>query len=77
MIKWFVKKQITGYLNKTLGKYKSNVELLTKQITVWCNRLRRILACLENLSDRLKDAELTDKELNDTLSDIEQAIKEF
>lgn len=77
IVKWLAKKYVISALNDLLDKYKGDVVKVTSTITVWINRLQKIVDQLNKLNSRVSDGVIEDKEVDDTVKDIEKLIKEF
>ena len=77
MIMWAVKKYVIGKVNKVLDQYKDNVDKVKDTLTVWIARLEKVLSCFKGLLAKLDDGKLDDEEVDDTIADVEQVIKEW
>lgn len=73
LLKSFILKQI----NKLLDQYKDNVGKARGTVNIWLSRADSLTNCLKGLSQKLEDSQLTDKELEDTLKEIENLVKSW
>lgn len=73
LLKSFILKQI----NKLLDQYKDNVGKARGTVNIWLSRADSLMNCLKGLSQKLEDSQLTDKELEDTLKEIENLVKSW
>ena len=77
MIKYFVKKYIISQINSAMDKYSKDISSLSILLSLWISRLDKILGFLKALTERIQDASLSDKEIDDTVADIEKVIAEW
>jgi hypothetical protein len=77
MMKWFIQKMIVGKLNSLLANYNDNVQSVRVTILQWITRLEKILANLKSLCSRLDDNTLSEDEIEQTIDELKQTIKEF
>lgn len=77
MIMWAVKKYVIGKVNKVLDQYKDNVDKMRDTLTVWIVRLEKVLSCFKGLLAKLDDGKLDNEEVDETIADVEQVIKEW
>lgn len=75
MIKWMLKRYIIGKVNGLLAAYKSNVDGVSKTLTIWIGRLERILACLRATLAKLDDGKIDAEEIDQAVADVEEVIK--
>lgn len=71
------KKYIISSINNLLEKNKSNVGYICEKINYWSTKLTIIIELLKKISSRCSDGNLDDKEVNQTVDEIEKIIKEF
>ena len=71
------KKYIISSLNDLLEKNKSNVGKICEKISYWTTKLTLIIELLKKISNRCSDGNLNDEEVDQTVNEIEQIIKEF
>jgi phage-related protein len=73
-MKCIVKKIVLRTINKLLKEYGSNIDKAQEVLKVWIEKLTIITALLESAMDKIEDKELTDKEVSDILSQLENAV---
>ena len=71
------KKYIISSLNDLLDKNKENVGYICKKINYLTTKLTLIIELLKKISSRCSDGKLEDEEVDQTVEEIEQIIKEF
>lgn len=71
------KKYIISAINDLLEKNKSNVGYICEKINYWTTKLTLIIDLLKRISSRCSDGNLDDKEVDQTVDEIEKIIKEF
>ena len=71
------KKYIISSLNDLLEKNKENVGYICEKINYWTTKLSLIIELLKRISSRCSDGKLEDDEVDKTVEEIEQIIKEF
>ena len=74
---WLAKKYIVSAVNDTLVKYKDNVLKITSKITLWTERLEKIILQLKNINARVADGKITKEEIAESMSELEVLVKEF
>ena len=81
MLKSFVislaKKYVISTINELLEKNKSNVGYICEKINYWTTKLTVIIELLKKISSRCSDGKLDDTEVDKTVEEIEQIIKDF
>lgn len=77
MIKYLLRKWIIGQLNKLLDQYKDNVLKVRNTLNSWITKLELIVTALKRVLTRIEDNQLDDTEIDDTVEDIENIIKEW
>lgn len=77
IIKWLAKKYVISALNDLLGKYKCDVANVTSTITLWIDRLQLIIDQLKTINLRVSDGQIDNKEVDDSVKEIEELIKKF
>ena len=77
MIKYMIRKWIVGQLNKLLEQYKDNILKVRNTLTSWIAKLELIVMALKRVLTRIEDNKLDDKEIDDTIADIEKIIKDW
>ena len=71
------KKYIISSLNDLLEKNKENVGYICEKINYWTTKLSLIIELLKRISSRCSDGKLDDNEVDKTVNEIEQIVKEF
>ena len=71
------KKYIISAINDLLEKNKENVGYICEKINYWTTKLTIIIELLKKISSRCSDGNLDDTEVDQTVEEIEQIIKEF
>ena len=71
------KKYIISSLNDLLEKNKSNVGYICEKINYWTTKLTIIIELLKKINARCSDGKIEDDEVDKTVEEIEQIIKEF
>ena len=77
MFKWFVKKIVCGQVNDLLDEYKDNVSKVKDTLQKWISRIDKILFTLRSLLSKLGDNQIDSEEIDQTVAEIEQVIKEW
>ena len=71
------KKYIISAINDLLEKNKENVGYICEKINYWTTKLTLIIELLKKINARCSDGNLNDDEVDKTVEEIEQIIKEF
>lgn len=74
---WLAKKYVVSAVNDTLVKYKDNVLKITNIITIWTERLEKIILQLKKINARVADGKITNEEIEESMSELEVLVKEF
>ena len=74
---WLAKKYVISAVNDTLVKYKDNVLKITSKITLWTERLEKIILQLKKINARVADGKITKEEIADSMSELDVLVKEF
>ena len=77
MFTWFVKKVVCGKVNDLLDEYKDNVSKVKETLQKWISRIDKILFALRGLLSKLEDNQIDSDEIDQTVAEIEQVIKEW
>ena len=77
MIMYIVKKYAVSQLNGLLRKYKDNVDYIRLILNKWGIRLEKILRVLRELDRKLEDNEVSSEEIDETVKDFEELVKEW
>ena len=76
-ILWLAKKYVVSAVNDVLVKYKDNVLKVTSTITLWIERLEKIILQLKKINARVADGQITKEEIAESMSELEVLVKEF
>ena len=71
------KKYIISAINDLLEKNKSNVGYICEKINYWTTKLTIIIELLKKINARCSDGNIDDKEVDQTVNEIETLVKEF
>lgn len=71
------KKYVVSAVNELLKEHKDDVSKISSTINVWIDRLQKIVGQLKMINVRVADGVIEDKEIDDSIKEIEQLIKEF
>lgn len=71
------KKYIISAINDLLEKNRENVGYICEKINYWTTKLTLIIELLKRISSRCSDGNINDDEVDKTVEEIEQIIKEF
>ena len=74
---WLAKKYVVSAVNDTLVKYNDNVLKVTSTITLWTERLEKIILQLKKINARVADGQITKEEIAESMSELEVLVKEF
>ena len=74
---WLAKKYVISAVNDTLVKYKDNVLKITNKITLWTERLEKIILQLKKINARVADGKITKEEIEESVSELDVLVKEF
>ena len=74
---WLAKKYIISAVNDTLVKYKDNVLKITNKITIWTERLQKIILQLKKINARVADGKITKEEIEESMSELDVLVQEF
>lgn len=77
MIKWAIKKYLIGKVNEILEVNQDNVTKTKNTIDTWIGRLQRILDCLKSILAKLDDNKLDSQEIDDSVAEIENVVKQW
>ena len=76
-ILWLAKKYVISAVNDTLVKYKDNVLKITSKITLWTERLEKIILQLKKINARVADGKITKEEIEESVSELDVLVQEF
>lgn len=74
---WLAKKYVISAVNDTLVKYKDNVLKITNKITLWTERLEKIILQLKKINARVADGKITKEEIEESMSELDVLVQEF
>lgn len=74
---WLAKKYVVSAVNDVLVKYKDNVLKITSTITLWTERLEKIILHLKKINARVADGKITKEEIAESMSELDVLVKEF
>ena len=74
---WLAKKYVISAVNDTLVKYKDNVIKITSKITLWTERLEKIILQLKKINARVADGKITKEEIEESMSELDVLVQEF
>lgn len=77
MMEYIIKRVVCAKVNALLKGYSENVEKFRGGVTLWVNRLKRVLACLDSILAKLADNQLTPDEVKESATEITALIKEW
>ena len=77
MIKFVIKRYIINKVNSLLDEYKDNVNKVKDTLQKWISRIDKILFTLRSLLSKLEDNQIDGEEIDQTVAEIEQVIKEW
>lgn len=71
------KKYVISGINDLLEKYKDNVAEIAGTLEIWIKRLQIVIEELKTILSRVSDGKIDDKEVKDSVKEIEQIVKEW
>lgn len=71
------KRYLIKTVNELLADNRGNVAKITQTISIWTERLSKILDCLKRINVRVADGRLEDEEVEKSISEVETLIREF
>ena len=71
------KKYVISAINDILDKNKENVGKICEKINYWTTKLTIIIELLKKISSRCSDGKLEDDEVQQTVVELENIIKDF
>ena len=77
MLKFVIKRYIINKVNGLLDEYKDNVSKVKDTLQKWISRIDKILFALRSLLSKLEDNQIDSDEIDQTVAEIEQVIKEW
>lgn len=77
MVKFVIKRYVINKVNGLLDEYKDNVSKVKDTLQKWISRIDKILFALRSLLSKLEDNAIDSEEIDQTVAEIEQVIKEW
>ena len=71
------KKYVISAINDILDKNKENVGKICEKINYWTTKLTIMIELLKKISSRCSDGKLEDEEVQQTVVELENIIKDF
>ena len=71
------KKYAVSAVNDLLKQHKDDVAKIASTIDLWIDRLQKIVSQLKKINIRVADGVIEDKEIDDSVKEIESLIKNF
>lgn len=71
------KKYVISAINDVLDKNKENVGKICEKINYWTTKLTIMIELLKKISSRCSDGKLEDEEVQQTVVELENIIKDF
>ena len=73
IITWWLCRKI----NSLLEQHKDNVVKVKQTVNIWIVRLEKVLTAFKSLLEKLSDNAIDSEEIDQTVAEIEQVIKEW
>jgi uncharacterized membrane protein YgaE (UPF0421/DUF939 family) len=77
LIQKIAKNYVLKAINNVISKNKDNTSKICEKVNYWTVRLNLVIELLKKLASRCSDGELSDDEAKETLTEIEDIIKQF
>ena len=71
------KKYVISAINDVLDKNKENVGKICEKINYWTTKLTIIIELFKKINERCSDGKLEDEEVDKTVVELENIIKDF
>lgn len=71
------KKYVVSAVNELLKEHKDDVSKISSTINLWTDRLQKIVGQLKMINVRVSDGIIEDKEIDDSIKEIEELVKDF
>ena len=71
------KKYVISAINDILDKNKENVGKICEKINYWTTKLTIMIELLKKISSRCSDGKIDDEEVQQTVVELENIIKDF
>lgn len=77
MIKSLIRRYLMSKLNGILEKYKEDVITVRNRLNSMIAQLELVIMALKRVLTRLDDGKLTDDEVDDTITDIDNIVRNW
>ena len=74
---WLLKKLAVNAINRLLKVYDKDVQTFLEKIDLNMRRIQRIAALFQSLKKRLKDGNISQEEVEQTVQDIKTTVEEW
>ena len=74
---WLLKKLAVNAINRLLKVYDKDVQTFLEKIDQNMRRIQRIAALFQSLKKRLKDGNISQEEVEQTVQDIKTTMEEW
>ena len=74
---WLLKKLAVNAINRLLKVYDKDVQSFLEKIDLNMRRIQRIAALFQSLKKRLKDGNISQEEVEQTVQDIKTTVEEW
>ena len=74
---WIMKKLVMRAINKLLKRLEGNLDSGLELLDNWMRRIQRICSLMQSLKKRVKDHNITEQEIEETISDIKTTVEEW
>ena len=74
---WIMKKLAMRAINKLLKRLEGNLDSGLELLDNWMRRIQRICSLMQSLKKRVKDHNITEQEIEETISDIKTTVEEW
>lgn len=74
---WLLKKLAVNAINRLLKTYDKDVQKFLEKVDQNMRRIQRIAALFQSLKKRLKDGNISQEEVEQTVQDIKTTVEEW
>ena len=74
---WILKKLVVNAINRLLKVYDKDVQAFLEKIDQHMRRIQRIAGLFQSLKKRLKDGNISQEEVEETINDIKTTVEEW
>ena len=74
---WIMKKLAMRAINKLLKTYDKDVQAFLEKVDQNMRRIQRVAGLFQSLKKRVKDHNITEQEIEETISDIKTTVEEW